>query len=77
MPDASMRKWRSYLRNSLSIAGLFITLVSTVVGLPLMFFDIITDKANPYAGIFIYSVLPGLAAFGVFMALAGAYYERL
>jgi hypothetical protein len=71
-----MTKWRSYLRNRISLAGLALTLVATVIGLPLMFFDILTDKANPYAGIFIYGVLPGLAAFGVFVALFGVYFER-
>jgi len=78
MPDApsSAQKIRSYLRNTISLAGLAIAAASTAVGLPLMFFDMLSDKTNAYTGIFIYGVLPGLAAFGVVLALIGAFFER-
>ena len=76
MSDPSMHRWRSYLRNGISLVGLGIAFVPTAVGLPLMFFDMLTERTNPYTGIFIYGILPGLAAFGVFLSLVGAYLER-
>ncbi len=41
-----------------------------------MFFDIFSGQTNPYGGILIYGVLPGVSAIGVLVALAGILWER-
>jgi len=63
-------------RNPLSLVGLAVAFVATIVGLPLMFADLMNAFSNPYAGILIYLVLPGVAAAGLGLALAGMLWER-
>ncbi len=75
MPEP-LGKSPSLFRNPLSLFGLGVTVVCTAVGLPLLFFDIFTTHTNPYAGIFIYGILPGLAGLGVAMSFLGALWER-
>jgi hypothetical protein len=60
----------------MSLLGLALAFIATVIGLPLMFADLLSTFNNPYAGIFIYLTLPGVAAFGVALALAGTLWER-
>ncbi len=70
--EQSARLWR----NPLSLAGIVLAFVATAVGLPLMFVDLFSAFNSPYAGILIYLTLPGAAAFGVALALAGILWER-
>jgi hypothetical protein len=63
-------------RNPLSLLGLALAFTATVIGLPLMFADLLSTFNSPYAGILIYLTLPGVAAFGVALALAGMAWER-
>src|SRR3989339_505667 len=63
-------------RNPLSWAGIALAFLATAVGLPLMFADLVSAFKNPYAGIFIYLTLPGVAGFGVALALLGMLWER-
>ncbi len=64
------------LRNPVSMSGLLLTGVCTLIGLPMMFLDMFAPRTNPYAGIFIYFFLPGGAIFGVFLAMLGVIIER-
>lgn len=63
-------------RNPLSLAGIALAFLATAVGLPLMFADLFSAFKNPYAGIFIYLILPGTAAAGIAAALLGMLWER-
>ena len=78
MPDAPppANQFRSLLRNGLSLFGLAVAVLATAIGLPLLFLDMFTAQTNPYAGIFIYGILPALAALGLAAAAAGAFLER-
>ena len=72
----SAKQLRSLLRNGLSLIGLAVAVIGTAIGLPLLFFDMFTERTNPYAGIFIYGILPVLVALGLVAAGAGAFLER-
>ena len=72
MTEKPKRLWR----NPLSMLGAALAFVATIIGLPLMFADILSAINNPYAGMFIYLTLPGMAAFGVALASAGMLWER-
>ncbi|MDD5629884.1 MAG: NapC/NirT family cytochrome c [Elusimicrobia bacterium] len=72
MTEQPKRLWR----NPASLLGLALAFIATAVGLPLMFADLLSAFNNPYAGILIYLTLPGVAAFGVALALAGMLWER-
>lgn len=63
-------------RNPISFLGLGIAVLSTVVGLPLLFLDMASPHTNPYLGSVIYLILPVAAAAGVAVAGAGALIER-
>jgi len=72
MTGEPKRLWR----NPLSLFGLALASIATLIGLPLMFADLLSTFSSPYAGIFIYLTLPGVAAFGVALTLAGMLWER-
>ncbi len=66
----------SALRNPISFLGIFIALLATAFGLPLMFMDLFSRQTPPYLGVVIYLVLPFVAAGGVFVTLLGVWWER-
>ncbi|MCB4757524.1 MAG: NapC/NirT family cytochrome c [Elusimicrobia bacterium] len=75
MTDSALPRPPRLIQNPLSILGLFIAAVATIIGLPMMFMDIFAPHSNPYAGIIIYFILPLLAGFGFLLAIAGVLWE--
>ena len=66
----------SIFRNPTSLIGMFLVVVATAIGLPLLIYDLLATQSNPYLGILIYMVLPAFAAFGAGLAALGALLER-
>jgi len=64
------------LRNPISLLGTVVASVSTAFGLPLMFVDMFSRRANAYVGVLVYLVLPFVAAGGVALVLLGILWER-
>jgi len=61
----------SSLRNPISFLGIFIALLSTAFGLPLMFMDMLSRHTPPYLGVIIYLILPFVAGGGIIISLLG------
>ncbi len=66
----------SSLRNPISFLGIFIALLSTAFGLPLMFMDMLSRHTPPYLGVIIYLILPFVAGGGIIISLLGVWWER-
>ncbi len=69
-------KWRSLARNYISFVGLAISL-SALVSLSLLFLLELTGSTDqPYLGLLIYILFPGILIFGLFIVAVGMYFER-
>ncbi len=75
-PSYPFAGFRSLFKNTMSLIGLGMAFLCTMVGLPLMLMDVVSGHTNPYAGIFTYGLLPGASGLGLGAALLGAYLER-
>ncbi len=64
------------VNNPVSLAGIFLIVMSATVGLPLVLMDFFAKKTNPYAGLILYMVLPVVAALGILVVLFGMAWER-
>ncbi|MEK7229260.1 MAG: cytochrome C, partial [Candidatus Binatota bacterium] len=73
MPDGRIR---SLLHHPLSLVGAGLVFFSLLSIAFLLAVGAILGKANPYIGIFIYIIYPGLLLFGVFLIPVGALVER-
>jgi hypothetical protein len=67
---------RAYLRHPLSLIGVALSLFSLVSIVFLLLLEVVLGRENPYLGIFIYLIYPGLLLFGVFLIPAGALLAR-
>jgi hypothetical protein len=67
---------RAYLRHPLSLVGMGLVLFSFFSVIFLLSIEAIMGRANPYLGIFIYMIYPGLFLLGVFLIPIGALLER-
>ena len=66
-----------YLRNRTSILGLFLATCAFVTGTFLLILDMLKHSANPYMGLLIYMVVPGLIAGSLFLVAVGMIRARL
>jgi len=73
LPDGRIR---SLLHHPLSLVGAGLVFFSLLSIAFLLAVGAILGKANPYIGIFIYIIYPGLLLFGVFLIPVGALVER-
>ena len=74
--SSSLTRFRSLFYNTISLVGLGLACICLLVGLPLLLMDIFASHTNPYAGIFLYGLLPGASFLGLGVAMAGAFLER-
>jgi nitrate/TMAO reductase-like tetraheme cytochrome c subunit len=64
------------LRNPISIGGIAVASLATLLGLILMFIDVTTRPTNPYTGILTYLILPLAATMGVGIIVIGMIWEE-
>lgn len=67
---------RAYLRHPLSLAGVALSLFSLASIIFLIVLGALLGRENPYLGIFIYLIYPGLLLFGIMLIPAGALLAR-
>jgi len=65
----------SLVRNRISVVGALIAVV-TLANIFLLFLVMLETRPNPYFGIFVYLLFPGVALFGLLLIPIGMFYER-
>lgn len=74
--EASTTKVPSLYHNYISLAGIVIALTSLISIVFLFLLEMTGNSDQPYLGILIYIMLPGVMLFGLFIVLIGMLFER-
>jgi len=69
-------RMRGLFRNTLSLVGAVIIIISLANILFLLLVEAISTRPNPYLGIFAYMVFPGFLMFGILLVPVGIFRER-
>jgi len=75
-PSKLSRRLRELVGNPLSLAGAALALVSLANIVFLFLIDLTSAKPSPYIGILAYMVAPGFFILGLFLVVAGIWYDR-
>lgn len=67
---------RALLRHPVSLVGVGLVLFSLISMIFLLVIEAIIGRANPYIGIFIYMIYPGVLLLGIFLVPIGSLLER-
>jgi hypothetical protein len=65
-----------YVRNLISYAGAIVTTISAVLFLFVFSLELLGFHTNPYTGIVVFLILPGVFLFGLALIPLGMWYER-
>lgn len=66
-----------YFMNGVSILGLLLAIVATILITTFLLLEAFTGLENPYLGIFVYFAFPGLLIFGLLLIPLGAWRVRM
>jgi nitrate/TMAO reductase-like tetraheme cytochrome c subunit len=69
-------RFRRWLRNPISMAGVALAIVSTANILLFFVIDLVAERASPYVGILAYMVAPGFLLFSFLLIAVGVWRER-
>lgn len=70
-PTSSLRPPRPLHHNPISQLGVLVVLMGAAVILLLLLADFFDKRPNPYVGMFVFLILPGIMLFGALMVLGG------